>query len=95
MSPTLFSFYLADMPRPTEPVKRICYADDITVWASGVKIPELEHKMNACLTEMSCFLRDNSLFAIQSYYEYIWIHSSHLMLIAYKWPTVSVKEIMS
>ena len=36
MSPTLFSFYLADMPRPTEPVKRICYADDITVWASGV-----------------------------------------------------------
>ena len=29
---------LADMPRPTEPVKRICYADDITVWASGVKI---------------------------------------------------------
>ena len=23
MSPTLFSFYLADMPRPTEPVKRI------------------------------------------------------------------------
>ena len=39
MYPTLFSFYLADMPRPTEPVKRICYADDITVWASGVKIP--------------------------------------------------------
>ena len=36
MSPTLFSFYLTDMPRPTEPVKRICYADDITVWASGV-----------------------------------------------------------
>ena len=31
LSPTLFSFYIADMPRPTEPVKRICYADDITV----------------------------------------------------------------
>ena len=61
MSPTLFSFYLADMPRPTEPVKRICYADDITVWASGVKIPELEHKINDYLTVMSCFLRDNLL----------------------------------
>ena len=61
MSPTLSSFYLADMPRPTEPVKRICYVDDITVWASGVKIPELEHKINGYLTEMSCFLRDNSL----------------------------------
>ena len=61
MYPTLFSFYLADMPRPTEPVKRICYADDITVGASGVKLPELEHKINDYLTEMSRFLRDNSL----------------------------------
>ena len=41
MSPTLFSFYIADMPRPTEPVKRICYADDITVWASGVKLLQM------------------------------------------------------
>ena len=39
LSPTLFNFYMyiADMPRPTEPVRRICYANDITVWASGVK----------------------------------------------------------
>ena len=35
LSPTLFSFYIADMPRPTEPVRRICYTDDITVCASG------------------------------------------------------------
>ena len=61
MCPTLFSFYLADMPRPTEPVKRICYADDITVWASGVTIPELEHMINGYLSEMSCFLQDSSL----------------------------------
>ena len=38
LSPTLFSFYIADMPRPTEPAKRICYADDITVWILGVQI---------------------------------------------------------
>ena len=50
LSPTLFSFYIADMPRPTEPVKRICYADDITVWASGVEISELEHKVTTYLT---------------------------------------------
>ena len=56
MFPTLFCFFLADMPRPTEPVKRICYANDITVWASGVQLPELEHKINDYLTEMSCFL---------------------------------------
>ena len=49
------------MPRLTEPVKQIYYADDITVWTSGVNIPELEHKINDYLTDMSCFLRDNSL----------------------------------
>ena len=49
------------MSRPTEQFKRICYADDIPVWASGVKLPELEHKINDYLTEMSRFLRDNSL----------------------------------
>ena len=49
------------MPRPTEPVKRICYANDITVWASGVEISELEHKVNTYLTEMSRFLRESSL----------------------------------
>ena len=46
LSLTLISFYIADMPRPSEPVKCICYADDITVWASGVEISELEHKVN-------------------------------------------------
>ena len=34
LSPSLFSFYIADMPIPTEPVKRVCYTDDITVWAT-------------------------------------------------------------
>ena len=61
LSPSLFSFYLADMPRPTEPVKRVCYADDITVWASGVQIPVLEQQINSYLEEMSTFLKDNSL----------------------------------
>ena len=61
MSSTLFNFYLADMTRPTEPVKQICYADDITVWASEVKIPELQQRINGYLTKMFCFQRDNLL----------------------------------
>ena len=32
------------MPRPTEPVRQIFYADDISVCASGVKTQELEQK---------------------------------------------------
>ena len=41
LSPSLFNYYIADIPIPTPPVKRVCYADDITVWASGAKIPLL------------------------------------------------------
>ena len=61
MSATLFGFYQADMPHRTELVKRICYADDITVCALGVKISKVEHMIKGYLTEMSCFLQDNSL----------------------------------
>ena len=53
MSPSLFSFYIADMPRPTDPVKRVCYADDITVWASGVNIPDLEVNLNNYIEEIT------------------------------------------
>ena len=61
LSPSLFSFYIADMPIPTEPVKRVCYADDITVWATGVKIPDLEDSVNSYLKEIIAYLKDNSL----------------------------------
>ena len=49
------------MPRPTPPVKRVCYADDITVWATGPKIPQLESMINNYLREVSIYLKDNSL----------------------------------
>ena len=61
LSPSLFSVYIADMPIPTEPVKRVCYADDITVWATGVKIPDLEDSVNSYLEEIIAYLKDNSL----------------------------------
>ena len=35
-------FYIADMPIPIDPFKRVFYADDLTEWASGVNIPDLE-----------------------------------------------------
>ena len=49
LSPSLFNLYIADMLRPTEPVNRVCYADDLTVWATGVKIPDLEYSINSYL----------------------------------------------
>ena len=61
LSPSLFSYYIADMPRPTPPVKRVCYADDITVWATGPKIPQLESMITNYLRDVSIYLKDNSL----------------------------------
>ena len=61
LSPSLFSFYIADMPRRTEPVQRVCYADDITVWATRVKIADLEDSVNSYLEEIIAYLKDKSL----------------------------------
>ena len=60
LSPSRFNYYIADMPRPTQPVKRVCYADDITVWATGPKIQQLESMINNYLREVSIYLKDNS-----------------------------------
>ena len=49
------------MPRPTPPVKRVCYADDITVWATGPKIPQLVSMITNYLSDVSIYLKDNSL----------------------------------
>ena len=49
------------MPIPTEPVKRVCYADDLNVWASGVNIPDLEVSINNYLEEITAYLKDNYL----------------------------------
>ena len=61
LSPSLLNYYIADMPRPTHPIKRVCYADDITVWATGPHIPQLESMINSYLREVSIYLKDNSL----------------------------------
>ena len=61
LSPSLFRFYIPDMQRPTEPVKRVWCADDLTVWATGVKIPDLEDSINSYLKEITAYLKDNSL----------------------------------
>ena len=62
LSPSLFNYYIADMPRPTHPVKRVCYAEDITVWASGPKIPQLESMINSYMRDVGIYLKGNSLF---------------------------------
>ena len=45
----------------SEPDKRVCYADDLTVWATGVKIPDMHDSLNSYLEEITAYLKDNSL----------------------------------
>ena len=61
LSPSLFNYYIADMSRPTPPVKRVCYADDITVLASGPKIPQLESMINSYVRDVGIYLKESSL----------------------------------
>ena len=61
LSPSLFNYYIADMPRSTPPVKRVCYADEITVCVSGPKIPPLESMINSYMRDVSIYLKENSL----------------------------------
>ena len=49
------------MLMPTEPVKWVSYADDLTVWATGVKIQDMEDILNSYLEEITAELKDNSL----------------------------------
>ena len=49
------------MSTQTTPVKRVCYADDLTVWASGVNLPDLEVSLNNYLEEITAYLKDNAL----------------------------------
>ena len=49
------------MPMPTEPVKRVCYAADLTLWATGVKIPDMEDSLNSYIEEITAYLKDNSM----------------------------------
>ena len=47
--------------KAVSPVKRVCYADDIIVWASRPKIPLLESMINSYLREVGIYLKENSL----------------------------------
>ena len=98
LSLSLFSFYIADIPRPTELVKRVCYANDLSVWATGVNIPELDNRINRYLEEITAYLKDNSLLSSTpkssvtlsstdthqaKTHQRILIDDSHLLLVQY------------
>ena len=61
------------MPRPTDPVKRVCYANDLTVWASGVNISDLDVSLDNYLEEITAYLKDNSLLISVPKSSFTWL----------------------
>ena len=46
---------------PPTHTHHVCYADDITVWDSGPKFPQLEYMINSYLRDVGIYLKENSL----------------------------------
>ena len=52
MSPALFNYYLADFPTPPLNIKLIKYADDITIYTSGLVVADLINGLNIYLSQV-------------------------------------------
>ena len=60
LSPSLFNYYIADMPRLT-PQSRGFATLTTSVWVTRPNIPQLESMVNSYLREVNIYLKDNSL----------------------------------
>ena len=60
LSPSLFSFYMADMPTNI-PSKAGMLCDNLHVGDTWVKIPDIEDNINSYIDEISAYLKTNSL----------------------------------
>ena len=61
LSPILFNLYLSSIPKPTNGVHLISYADDCTVFASGPEIAPICAKINAYLESLHEWLTHRKL----------------------------------
>ena len=60
-SPLLFNFYLANLPRPPDGMKIIQYADDISIYASGLDIDKMTKDITNFAKTITNFLKGREL----------------------------------
>ena len=60
-SPVLFNFYLRNLPKPPDNVQIIQYADDISIYATGLNIDALTESINKYVPSVIDFLNDREL----------------------------------
>ena len=57
LSPALFNYYLADIPTPPLNIKLINYADDITIYSSGLAVTDLINGLNIYLSQVLNYIK--------------------------------------
>ena len=57
LSPALFNYYLADFPTPPQNIKRIMYADDITIYTSGPVVADQINGLNIYLSQALNYIK--------------------------------------
>ena len=61
LSPALFNAYMARLPTPPDPVHITSYADDCTVYASGVNIDDICSNINVYLCTIATWFEETQL----------------------------------
>ena len=61
ISPILFSWYIADFPKPPKDVMLIMYADDITIVSQDTNIETAEKRINEYLETIEPYLKEKQL----------------------------------
>ena len=61
ISPTLFNFYVADIPEPPPHVRVVSYADDFTVFSSDADYRAATTRINSYLPALKQYFEDNNL----------------------------------
>ena len=61
LSPALFNYYLSDFPTSPPNIKLIKYADDITIYTSGLVVADLINGLNIYLSQVLNYINNKKL----------------------------------
>ena len=61
LGPLLFSIYVRDLPKQARFCETSQFADDTSIYTASTFIPEIEHRLNSDLVEVSSWLRKQRL----------------------------------
>ena len=66
LSPALFNYFLANFPTPPPNIKLIKYADDITIYTSGLVVADLINGLNIYLSQVLQYIKKKTVSTAKS-----------------------------